>query len=87
MNIYKTGTKNTSPLANRVSLVGSHPYASVSARVEPIVGLREVDIIKLGENAGENNEGCPGPKDSLSQGLTRRRVRQCIPVLGVVGIP
>lgn len=68
------------------SLVGSHPYASIDIRLETIICLSEVNIIKLRENTSENNECSPCTKDPLSQRLATRSPKSR-PVLGVVCIP
>lgn len=46
-----------------------------------------VGIVEWGDNCVEENESCPCPKNSLSQGLAIRRVfAKNSPVLGVVGV-
>lgn len=59
--------------------------SSVWLKASPGSGI--VSIVEWGDNGVEENESCPCPKNSLSQGLAIWRVfAENSPVLGVVGV-
>lgn len=79
---------NASNCPGKGSFVGSHAHTSVSSiRLEFLPGTGIANVVKLGDDGSEEDEGGSCRKNSLSQGLARGRVfRENSSVLGVISI-